>query len=431
MITVRSANGPDNCIIDCQGSEADPQRGFYFDSGETADAVVDGFTITNGFVTAAAPGGPNGGGLFLLNSSPTVTNCVVSGNTAFDEFGHGGGMFIDLGSPVISDCTFTGNMAEFRGGGIYLRDGSMTVTNCTFQGNSTPVIGQHGGGAIFSRDSLVNLVDCDLHENEGYHGGAIAFVQFSGEGASLTLIGCSVTNNSAVAGGGVLNHNSTSLLINSILASNQVNGEFGIGGGIVLLSNSSALLVSTTIVANSASEGGGVWMGASSAQVRNGILWDNIPDQISGSAVVRYSDVQGGWSAGSNNIDVDPLFVDPDNGDYRLSSGSECIDAARNSYLPKGIDTDLDGNPRFIDDPKTKNTGSGDCPIVDMGSYEFQEGTTDCCPWDLDEDDNVGTSDLLELFAQWGTAGSADFDGSGAVNTADLLILFANWGLCP
>ena len=53
------------------------------------------------------------------------------------------------------------------------------------------------------------------------------------------------------------------------------------------------------------------------------------------------------------------------------------------------------------------------------------------CPWDLDGSGAVGTSDLLELFAQWGTAGPADFDGSGIVNTADLLILFANWGPCP
>ncbi len=52
------------------------------------------------------------------------------------------------------------------------------------------------------------------------------------------------------------------------------------------------------------------------------------------------------------------------------------------------------------------------------------------CPWDLDNSGSVGTSDLLELFAQWGTDGSADFDGSGTVGTSDLLILFANWGPC-
>ena len=54
----------------------------------------------------------------------------------------------------------------------------------------------------------------------------------------------------------------------------------------------------------------------------------------------------------------------------------------------------------------------------------------DPCPWDLDNSGAVGTGDLLELFAQWGTAGPADFDESGAVGTNDLLILFANWGPC-
>lgn len=53
------------------------------------------------------------------------------------------------------------------------------------------------------------------------------------------------------------------------------------------------------------------------------------------------------------------------------------------------------------------------------------------CPWDLSGNGFISTGDILELFAQWGTAGSADFDESGAVGTSDLLILFANWGDCP
>ena len=53
------------------------------------------------------------------------------------------------------------------------------------------------------------------------------------------------------------------------------------------------------------------------------------------------------------------------------------------------------------------------------------------CPWDMDSSGSVNTSDLLEIFAQWGTDGTADFDENGSVNTNDLLILFANWGPCP
>ena len=337
-------------------------------------------------------------------------------------------------SPTVTDCTFTANTAGFRGGGIFVHDGILSVTNCTFIANLTPLVFNRGGGAIFSSDGQLNLVDCDLHDNVGYHGGAVAFVQFFLEASpSLTLVDCSLTNNSAVVGGGVFNQNGTALLINSTLIGNQVSGDVGLGGGILLLSNSSAVLTNTTISANSASQGGGMWINInSSATVTNGILWDNSPDQISGSATASFSNVQDGWP-GVGNIDADPVFVDPANGDYRLSPGSPCIDAADNTALPKGVVTDLDGNPRFVDDPATKDTGNGDPPIVDMGAYEFQALL---CPWDLDSNGSIDVSDLLLLLGSWGTCPSkaecpADFDGSNNVGVADLLVLLASWGRCP
>ncbi|MCH8823627.1 MAG: FG-GAP repeat protein [Planctomycetes bacterium] len=76
------------------------------------------------------------------------------------------------------------------------------------------------------------------------------------------------------------------------------------------------------------------------------------------------------------------------------------------------------------------------CDIADGTAQDKNHnGTPDSCepapcPWDLDLSGNVSVADLLVLFAQWGTGGSADFDGSGAVDTKDLLILFANWGPC-
>ena len=64
-------------------------------------------------------------------------------------------------------------------------------------------------------------------------------------------------------------------------------------------------------------------------------------------------------------------MVDPDNGDFHLSPGSPCIDAGDNTAVPDGLTTDFDGNPRFVDDPDTDDTGYGDPPIVDMGAFEF------------------------------------------------------------
>ncbi|MEE9294181.1 MAG: hypothetical protein V3W34_04330 [Phycisphaerae bacterium] len=61
----------------------------------------------------------------------------------------------------------------------------------------------------------------------------------------------------------------------------------------------------------------------------------------------------------------------------------------------------------------------------------WQEG--DPCPWDLDDDGNVGVPDLLELILLWGTdpGGPPDFNGDGDVGVPDLLELILNWGACP
>ena len=94
--------------------------------------------------------------------------------------------------------------------------------------------------------------------------------------------------------------------------------------------------------------------------------------------------------------------------------------------MPADINTDLDGNPRFVDDPDTPDSGNGDPPIVDMGAYEL-------CRWDCggDHDGNVGIVDFLALLAQWGQVGtSCDFDGGG-VGIVAFLDLLAHWGACP
>ncbi len=166
----------------------------------------------------------------------------------------------------------------------------------------------------------------------------------------------------------------------------------------------------------------------------NCVVWNNSPDQIfddmDSEATVGFSDVQGGWP-GTGNVDADPLFVDPDSDDLRLSPDSPCIDAGQNAAVPGSATTDLDGNPRFVDDLNTKDTGLGQCP-VDMGAYEFQQGDA-CspCPWDCgDGDGQVGIVDFLAVLAQWGSPGSCDFDGGG-VGINDFLELLANWGPCP
>jgi hypothetical protein len=62
-------------------------------------------------------------------------------------------------------------------------------------------------------------------------------------------------------------------------------------------------------------------------QILNSILWDNDPQVYLGdnsSLEITFSDVQGGWE-GEGNIDCDPQFCDPENGDYHLHFNSCCV----------------------------------------------------------------------------------------------------------
>jgi predicted outer membrane repeat protein len=92
-IVVMSENGPSNCIIDCDGSEEDGHRGFYF-HGEDSNSVVQSFTITNGYI-------PYGGGIGCYsNTTATITGNIITGNRARE---HGGGIYCYNCSPTITN----------------------------------------------------------------------------------------------------------------------------------------------------------------------------------------------------------------------------------------------------------------------------------------------------------------------------------------
>jgi hypothetical protein len=173
-ITVRSANGPGNCcIIDCNGSLAEKHRGFRFISGEDANSVISGFTITNGFARWEATIPPPfddsdllGGAIHCSwDSNPTISNCVISGN-----FGnYGGGISCFVSNPTIINCTVTGNWAFTAGGGIWNNSYNTTkVTNCIIWGNSDSG-GTDESAQIYGITAVVNY--CCIQGLTGALGG--------------------------------------------------------------------------------------------------------------------------------------------------------------------------------------------------------------------------------------------------------------------
>jgi len=155
-ITVRSVSGATKTVIDCQGTDSNPHRGFFFHSGETATARIDGITVENGY-SPSNPGSFNGGGICIEGSSPTIADCILKNNVAHEA---GGGISALQGSPVVVNCVLSGNLA-YQGGGIYLGYSNATVVNCTFSNNTVNTYYGPGASLEFSQPSITNCVFWD------------------------------------------------------------------------------------------------------------------------------------------------------------------------------------------------------------------------------------------------------------------------------
>jgi len=367
-------------------------------NGEGPSTILEGFTLTGGFGTLLSDAKRYGGGMINLASSPTIRNCIFSGNQAGwgMTYGSGGGMCnIDSSSPAIINCTFIENLARnWYPVGKLIDTENSTSVDSKFPENFLDETG--AGGGMYNRNSSPILTNCKFIGNNAYYGAGMSNDACNNP---PTMVNCLFTGNCAYyVGGGVYNYVSNSTFISCTFSNNTVAYSDG-GCGIFNHMNCNTTVTNCIL-----------W----------GDLYEEIVDILSFS-FVTYSNVQGSYQ-GEGNINTDPFFADPGHDNYRISYGSPCIDAGNNEAIPEEITIDLDGNSRLVDDPATEDTGYGEPPIVDMGAYEFQVG-------DINGDGKVNTDDLLLLLAAWGEPGGpADINGDGIVNTADLLILLANWG---
>ena len=329
---------------------------------------LDGFTITGGDAV-------NGGGMYNnYPSSPTVSNCTFSDNSA----DYGGGMYNYESSPTVSNCAFSDNSAGW-GGGMYNYEFSPAVTNCTFSGNTAT----SDGGGMWNFESSPTVSNCAFSDNLALNGGGM----YNG-GSSPTVTNCTFSGNTATSdgGGGMYNYASPSTVTNCTFSGNTATN---LGGGMYNYPYSPTV-TNCTFSGNTADSGGGMYNGAceptvtnctfsgntatdsgggmynsnSSPVVTNCILGDEIYNDGTSAPAVTYCDVQGGYT-GTGNINEDPLFVDPGAGDYHLTSASPCIDAGDNT-APSLPSTDFEGDDRILDGD---DDGSA---MVDMGVDEYE-----------------------------------------------------------
>ena len=312
-VMVRSVNGPAMTIIQGVGLVGDSAvRCAYVGT----NAVLEGFTLTKGATYSS------GGGVWC-ESSGVLSNCALTGNSAFSGGGASGG--------TLYNCTLTGNSAGFGGGGGV---SGGTLYNCMLTGNSAG--SGDGGGA---RDST--LYNCTFIDNSGFSGGGAC---------DSTLYNCILFGNWAQSygdGGGARD----STLYNCTFTSNSAEHGGGAYGGT---------LYNCMLTGNSAYEHGGGG-GAYESTLYNCIIYYNTASSDSNyrSCTLNYSCTTPD-PGGVGNITNDPRFVNAAAGDYHLQSNSPCLNAGTNQNWMIGA-TDIAGNPRL-------DAGGR----VDMGAYEYQ-----------------------------------------------------------
>ncbi|MBN1262333.1 MAG: PKD domain-containing protein, partial [Anaerolineae bacterium] len=371
---------------------------------------IESFHITNGFYDGA-----NGGGIYVLNAHPTISDCQITNNMAMGlglNVGRGGGIAISAGSDVLLyNNQISNNTAQYHGGGLYAHNGShgLTISANTFTGN---IAGGYGGAMMLNSSDDATIEQNLIASNTAtQRAGGLAF-----SGQHLTLHENVIRHNevSEGDGGGIyLGPSGEGSLINNIIAGNIIQTT-GNGAGMALQSFNVAML-HNTIAGNQGGNGQGVYINNADLDAMNTILAGHaVGLDIDVTSDVTIESTLWGTGAWANGADVqivpgstvltgtvniweDPVFVDAPGGDYHLSPGSGAIEAGIDSEVahdidgdarPLGLRYDIGADEyRHINDPITGLTAINNSPTPLGNTTQFsasvETGTGISYTWDF------------------------------------------------
>ena len=142
-----------------------------FENGEDTNAILSGLTITQGSGRLVEKDGEirsYGGGIYSLNSTPSLSNLIIRENVA----DIGAGICVDwdaTSSPVpvtIKSCLITADTAYASGGGIFVSVCDAEIINCSLTKNYSV----YKGGAIGASGLNMDIVNCILWDNSQQQG---------------------------------------------------------------------------------------------------------------------------------------------------------------------------------------------------------------------------------------------------------------------
>jgi hypothetical protein len=275
-----------------------------------------------------------GGGAYLVTSTLTIYgDCSeIMLNTAT---GNGGGVYA-VGSTVNMDRdaelfdNTAGTSGAGNGGGAYLDDSTLWSDKALIHYNTA---GDYGGGVYATNNSLLDM-DLGGHACAGprcsrlsyntasIYGGGVYARDYS----EVDLRQIFVEDNSAEYGGGIYAYQGPVYLYNDLLARNDATG--GTGDGLRLFTGASLNGSHDTLAHNDAggaTTGNAIDMSGASLTLDNSIVWGHASSIDAAMQTVTCSDIEGGYT-GTDNLNVDPSFIDPSVANFHLQSLSPAID---------------------------------------------------------------------------------------------------------
>lgn len=327
-------------------NEDDLGGGFFIDTKGTVN-IQDSIIKENT--------GIRGGGGRVKCTHITISNTMFNGNVSSKQ---GGGLNIYYGDAAVSNSTFSNNTASGDGGGIYIEDDSyarnpdqtITISHSMFSSNTCGGDNNNDGGGVYAGNYATvdhSTFNSNTAGNNGDGGGLYI-------GKDATISDSTFFSNKTHSGGGIYFNGNSAILVNNIIAKNVATDG---GGGIYYRYVRKGVITNNTITENqSDTNGDGIYFYTDNEctfEVYNSIIYDNDTEDIfiyGDGAVYAYNNDYGtlagqhfaGWG---DNIQEDPLFVNPTGNDYHIQSSSPCVNAGH-AAAPELPETDFEGDPR-------------------------------------------------------------------------------------
>ena len=328
-ITLRSVEGPAVTVID--GSLRDSAV-VTIRRGETRACRVEGFTIRGGRGSRIGSTLRLGGGIFVIGASPEIIGNVIVDNHVT---GWGGGLVYgkEVHGPMvdarIEGNRFEGNTAAINGGGMMCGSARAEIIDNDFVDNEAAFDG--GGIFLFQFDpgSFLLRGNRFLRNLAWDHGGAIECGQ---QGAADPLLieynlfvgneayGTDGASDNGTGGGISIRGWDGTIRNNTFVANLGDGGDGCTGGGILISAGDRPVLVENNLFYAQGGCGigcrGGI--GPLLPTIRGNMFWDDSPKPVGGSpeCLVDFE---------PRNLFQDPLFCDPENGDYTLRPDSPAL----------------------------------------------------------------------------------------------------------